>query len=74
MTLALIIKGQRDTAERMAKFFEVPITIVKKHEGYVVAHASDSDVNRVGAWVASQSGATPALKPSGMAQTLAGIG
>jgi fructokinase len=30
--------------------------------------------NRVGAWVASQSGATPALKPGGLAQTLAEIG
>jgi fructokinase len=30
--------------------------------------------NRVGAWVASQSGATPALKPDGLAQTLADIG
>jgi fructokinase len=30
--------------------------------------------NRVGAWVASQSGATPALKPAGLAQTLAEIG
>lgn len=30
--------------------------------------------NRVGAWVASQSGATPALKPGGMAQTLTEIG
>jgi fructokinase len=29
--------------------------------------------NRVGAWVASQSGATPAPKPGGMAQTLAAI-
>jgi fructokinase len=30
--------------------------------------------NRIGAWVASQSGATPALKPGGLAQTLAEIG
>jgi len=30
--------------------------------------------NRVGAWVASQSGATPPLKPGGLAQTLAEIG
>jgi fructokinase len=30
--------------------------------------------NRVGAWVASQSGATPAPKPGGMEQTLAAIG
>jgi fructokinase len=30
--------------------------------------------NRVGAWVASQPGATPALKPGGLAQTLAEIG
>ncbi|MFZ0815552.1 MAG: carbohydrate kinase [Candidatus Sulfotelmatobacter sp.] len=30
--------------------------------------------NRMGAWVASQSGATPALKPGGLAQTLAEIG
>jgi fructokinase len=30
--------------------------------------------NRVGAWVASQSGATPAVKAGGLAQTLAGIG
>jgi fructokinase len=30
--------------------------------------------NRVGAWVASQPGATPALKPGGLAQTLADIG
>ena len=30
--------------------------------------------NRVGAWVASQSGATPALKPGGLAQTLVEIG
>lgn len=30
--------------------------------------------NRVGAWVASQSGATPAPKPGGLAQTLAQIG
>jgi fructokinase len=30
--------------------------------------------NRVGAWVASQSGATPALKPGGLVQTLAEIG
>jgi fructokinase len=30
--------------------------------------------NRVGAWVASQSGATPALKPGGLTQTLADIG
>ncbi len=29
--------------------------------------------NRVGAWVASQSGATPALKPGGLEQTLAEI-
>jgi fructokinase len=29
--------------------------------------------NRVGAWVASQSGATPSLKPDGLAQTLAEI-
>jgi len=29
--------------------------------------------NRVGAWVASRSGATPALKPGGLAQTLADI-
>ncbi len=29
--------------------------------------------NRVGAWVASQSGATPALKPEGLEQTLAEI-
>ncbi len=30
--------------------------------------------NRVGAWVASQSGATPAPRPGGLAQTLAEIG
>jgi fructokinase len=30
--------------------------------------------NRVGAWVASQSGAMPALKPGGLVQTLAEIG
>jgi fructokinase len=30
--------------------------------------------NLVGAWVASQSGATPAMKPGGLAQTLAEIG
>jgi fructokinase len=30
--------------------------------------------NRVGAWVASQPGAMPALKPGGLAQTLANIG
>ncbi len=30
--------------------------------------------NRVGAWVASQSGATPVSKPGGLAQTLAEIG
>jgi fructokinase len=30
--------------------------------------------NRVGAWVASQPGATAALKPGGLAQTLAEIG
>jgi fructokinase len=29
--------------------------------------------NRIGAWVASRSGATPALKPGGLAQTLADI-
>jgi fructokinase len=29
--------------------------------------------NRIGAWVASQSGATPSLKPDGLAQTLAEI-
>jgi fructokinase len=29
--------------------------------------------NRIGAWVASQSGATPALKPGGLAQNLAEI-
>jgi fructokinase len=29
--------------------------------------------NRIGAWVASKSGATPALKPGGLAQTLAEI-
>jgi fructokinase len=30
--------------------------------------------NRTGAWVASQSGATPALNAGGLAQTLAEIG
>lgn len=30
--------------------------------------------NRVGAWVASEAGATPVLKPGGVEQTLAGIG
>jgi len=30
--------------------------------------------NRVGAWVASEAGATPVLKPGGVGQTLAGIG
>jgi fructokinase len=30
--------------------------------------------NRIGAWVASQPGATPAVKPGGLAQTLAEIG
>ena len=34
----------------------------------------NEDANRVGAWVASQSGATPAPKASGMEQTLAEIG
>jgi fructokinase len=34
----------------------------------------NEDANRVGAWVASQSGATPAPKPGGMSQTLAAIG
>jgi fructokinase len=34
----------------------------------------NEDANRVGAWVASQSGATPAPKPGGMQQTLAAIG
>jgi fructokinase len=29
--------------------------------------------NRVGAWVASQSGATPAVKPGGLEQSLTGI-
>jgi hypothetical protein len=30
--------------------------------------------NRVGAWVASEAGATPVLKPGGVEETLAGIG
>ena len=34
----------------------------------------NENANRVGAWVASQSGATPAPKPGGMEQTLAEIG
>ena len=34
----------------------------------------NENANRVGAWVASQSGATPAPKAGGMEQTLAGIG
>jgi fructokinase len=34
----------------------------------------NENANRVGAWVASQSGATPALRPGGLPQTLAEIG
>jgi fructokinase len=34
----------------------------------------NESANRVGAWVASQSGATPAPKPGGIGQTLAAIG
>jgi len=34
----------------------------------------NENANRVGAWVASQSGATPAPKVGGMEQTLAAIG
>lgn len=35
---------------------------------------TNETANRVGAWVASQSGAMPALKPGGLAQTLGEIG
>jgi fructokinase len=41
--------------------------------GTSLAQINES-ANRVGAWVASQSGATPAVKPAGLEQTLAEIG
>jgi fructokinase len=37
-----------------------------------LAHINE-EANRIGAWVASKSGATPALKPEGLTQTLAEI-